>query len=344
MLDDLLKWLQDQGYTTSTIHNHIQGIDQLVRLLKRRPEGLIYLNKAQLDAAYDHFHHRKPGVAGTVRAIGRFLCERKLLAEEPRKAVPHSERELELFGAYLRDVRGLAERTIEGHQNRLLSFLRFLKFDQRPSVIRTLKAKQIEAFVRRAAKTNNRFSLQHVIASLRTFLQRQHALGILSEPLHQRIDTPRVYRLEQLPRALQWEQVVALLRSIDRSTPAGLRDFALLYLAARYGLRSGELVRLTLDNIDWRGGTLHVPQTKNRQVLQLPLTEESGDVLVQYLRMGRPASPHRELFLRRRAPAGALKHTAVHDILEYRIRCSGLELCSAGCHMLRHSFAGSPLS
>ena len=109
MLDDLLKWFQDQGYTTSTIHNHIQGIDELVRLLKRRPEGLICLKKAQLDAAYDHFHHRKPGVAGTVRAIGRFLCERKLLAEEPRKAVPHSERELELFGAYLRDVRGLAE-------------------------------------------------------------------------------------------------------------------------------------------------------------------------------------------------------------------------------------------
>jgi integrase/recombinase XerD len=339
MLEDLLKWFQDQGYTTSTIYNHIQGIDELVRLLKRRHEGLICLNKTQLDAAYNYFHHRKPGVAGTVRAIGRFLCERKLLAEGPREAVPHSERELELFGTYLRDVRGLAERTIEGHQNRLRSFLRFLKFDQRPSVIRALKAKQIEAFVRRAAKTNNRFSLQHVIASLRAFLQRQHALGILSQPLHQRIDTPRVYRLEQLPRALPWEQVVALLRSIDRSTPAGLRDFTLLYLAARYGLRSGELVRLTLDNIDWRTGTLSVPQSKNRQVLQLPLTEEAGEVLVQYLRMGRPASPHRELFLRRRAPAGALKHTAVHDILEYRIRCSGLGLSSAGCHVLRHSFA-----
>jgi integrase/recombinase XerD len=328
MLDDLLKWFQDQGYTTSTIRNHIQGIDELARWLKGRHDGLVRLNMAQLNAAYDYFHQRKPDVAGTIRAIGRFLCERKLLAEGPREAVPQSERQLELFGAYLRDVRGLAERTIEGHQNRLRSFLRFLKFDQRPSVIRGLKVKEIEAFVRRAAKTNNRFSLQHVIASLRAFLQREHALGVLSEPLHQRIDTPRVYRLEQLPRALPWEQVVALLRSIDRSTPAGLRDFTLLYLAARYGLRSGELVRLTLDDINWRTATLNVAQTKSRQVLQLPLTEEAGDVLVQYLRMGRPTSPYRELFLRRRALAGALKHTAVHDILEYRIRCSGLELSS----------------
>jgi len=93
----------------------------------------------------------------------------------------------------------------------------------------------------------------------------------LAEPLHQRIDTPRVYRLEQLPRALPWEQVVALLRSINRSTPAGIRDFTLLYLACCYGLRSGELVRLTLDNINWRTATLKVPQTKTRQVLQLPL-------------------------------------------------------------------------
>jgi len=135
----LLKWFQDQGYTTSTIHNHIQGIDELVRLLKRRHDGLVGLNKAQLNAAYDYFHHRKPGVAGTIRAIGRFLCERKLLPEGPREAMSQSERQLELFGAYLRDVRGLEETTIEGHQNRLRSFLRFLKFDQRPSVIRALK-------------------------------------------------------------------------------------------------------------------------------------------------------------------------------------------------------------
>jgi len=278
-------------------------------------------------------------VAGTIRAIDRFLRERDLLPEGPRTPVLPSERQLEVFGVYLREVRGLAETTVEGHQNRLRLFLRFIKFDRRPSVIRGLKTEQIEAFIRRAANTNNRFSLQHVIASLRAFLQRQHALGVLPMPLHQRIDTPRVYRLEQLPRAVPWVQVVALLRSIDRSTSAGLRDFTLLYLAAGYGLRSCELVRLTLDDIDWRACTLKVSQTKTRQVLQLPLTEEAGDILVQYLQRARPSSPRRELFLRRRAPTGALEHTAVHDILEYRIRRSGLELPPMGCHVLRHSFA-----
>jgi integrase len=233
----------------------------------------------------------------------------------------------------------MAETTVEGHQNRLRYFLRFLKFDEHPSVIRTLRMDQIEAFLRKTAKTNNRFSLQHVVASLRGFLRRQHAQGILKQPLHQQIDTPRTYRLEQLPRALPWDQVVALLRSIDRSQSDGLRDFTILYLAARYGLRSCELVRLTLDHIDWRAEILRVPQSKTKQTLQLPLTEEAGAVLTRYLKAGRPSSEHRELFLRRRAPAGPLAHTAVHDILEHRIRRSGLELPVFGTHVLRHSFA-----
>ena len=323
-----------------TIRNHIKGLSRLVRRLQHlRGPSLKGLTQLDLNSAYDWFRTREAGVAGTTRALGKFLRERQLIPEGKPPPLPASERELEAHGAYLREVRGLAATTIDGHQSRLRFFLRFLKFDKRASTIRTLRMDHIEAFLRQAAKTNNRFSLQHVVASLRGFLQRKHAQGVLKQPLHQHIDTPRTYRLEQLPRALPWEQVVALLRSIDRSRPDGLRDFTLLYLAARYGLRSGELVRLTLDDIDWRAGILRVPQSKTKQTLQLPLTEEAGDVLARYLKNGRLRSEHRQLFLRRRAPAGALAHTAVHDILEYRIGRSGLELPVLGTHVLRHSFA-----
>lgn len=182
-------------------------------------------------------------------------------------------------------------------------------------------------------------SLQHIVASLRAFLRHQFTQGCLRQALHERIDMPRTYRLERLPRALPWNQVVALLRSIDQATPGGCRDFTLLYLAACYGLRSGELVRLTLDDIDWRAGTLKVVQTKTKQALLLPLTDEAGQVLVRYLQTGRPGSAHREVFLRRRAPAGPLAPTAVHDILEHRIALSGMDLPPIGSHVLRHSLA-----
>jgi site-specific recombinase XerD len=339
-MDDIVTWLQHHGYAPLTVCNQIKGFSHVLRWLKRRRgSALIGLTQVDLTAARGWFRRRRPDVAAATRTLGRFFRERHLISEGRPAPLPASERELEAHVTYLREMRGLAAATVLGHQRRLRFFLRFLKFDQHPTVISSLRMDQIDAFLRQSAKTNNRFSLQHVVASLRSFLRHQHAQGILKQPLHQQIDTPRTYRLEQLPRALPWAQVVALLRSIDRSQPDGVRDFTMLYLAARYGLRSGELVRLTLDHLDWQAGTLQVPQHKTRQTLQLPLTDEAGTVLAQYLKAGRPQSKHRELFLRRRAPAGALAPTAVHDILEDRIRRSGLELPIVGTHVLRHSFA-----
>jgi integrase len=339
-MDDMVTWLQRHGYTQFSIYNHIRGFSHLVGWLRRRHGSTLRgLTHVDLTAARRWFRTRRPDVAAATRTVGRFLRERHLIPEGRPAPPTASECELQAHGAYLQEMRGLGAATVLGHQRRLRFFLRFLKFDQRPAVIRTLRMDQIDAFLRQAAKTNNRFSLQHVVASLRSFLRHQHAQGILKQPLHQQIDTPRTYRLEQLPRALPWSQVVALLRSIDRSQPDGIRDFTMLYLAARYGLRSGELVRLTLDHLDWRAGTLQVPQRKTRQTLQLPLTDEAGTVLAQYLKAARPRSEHRELFLRRRAPAGALAPTAVHDILEDRIHRSGLKLPTVGTHVLRHSFA-----
>ena len=202
-----------------------------------------------------------------------------------------------------------------------------------------MKLPQIEVFLGRCARTNNRFGMQHVVGTLRLFLRLQHAEGILTRPLHREIDTPRVYRLEQLPRALPWDQVQALLGSIDRSNAFGQRDFTILYLAAAYGLRSGELVQLTLDDVDWRKRTLRIQQTKTKQTVLLPLTDEAANVLITYLRQARPESPDRHLFMRMRAPLIPLKAASVYDLLEHRIHCSGLDLPSFGTHVLRHSFA-----
>lgn len=340
VIDDLVTWLQHHGYSQFTIRGYFKGLGHSVRWLqRRRGPALKGITQLDLTSAHDWFRVRRPAVASASRALGRFFRERHLIPEGRSAPLPTSEREIESHGAYLQEMRGMAATTVVKHQTHLRFFLRFLKFDEHPSIIHTLRMDQINAFLRKSARTNNRFSLQHVVASLRGFLRHQHAQGILRQPLHQQIDTPRTYRLEQLPRALPWKQIVALLRSIDQSQPDGLRDFTMLYLAARYGLRSGELVRLTLDHIDWQAGTLQVPQSKTRQTLRLPLTDEAGTVLARYLQAGRSRSEHRELFLRRRAPAGALTSTAVNVILDSRIHRSGLDLPLFGTHVLRHSFA-----
>jgi len=339
MVDAFTAWSHREGYTHGTIRNQLKDIKYLAHLFRRRGiQTLSALNAQHLEKAWRRYHKEKPNLGGTIRQVQCFLAEQGLMAvEEPTKSP--SDVQLDLFAEHLCDVRGLAKDTVLGHTRQLRAFLRFLRFDQTPSLLESLRITHIEAFLRHAARTNNRFSLQHVVATVRAFLRLQHAEGVIPQPLHLQIDTPRVYRLEALPRAWTWEKVQALLRSIDQSDAHGLRDFTIIYMAAAYGLRSGELVRLTLESIDWRHAVLQIAQTKTRQTLRLPLTDEAGDILQRYLRCGREPSERRELFLRIRAPRGALKPTAIHDILDSRVRRSGLDIRFQGTHALRHTFA-----
>ena len=227
-LDDLVHWLQDRGYSSASVRNYLSAFPKVVRWLQRKEvKSLAHLSEQELRLAYDYYRSREPNVGSAVHILNQFFSERGIIAEG--KPPPRSPTELELdhFAQYLCGVRGLVMSTVAVHTSRLRCFLQFLGFDQNPDCLRGLEISQIEAFLHRCAKTNNRYSMQHVVATLRAYLRREHALGILPRTLHLQIDTPRVYRLERLPRAIPWNQVEALLCSIERSEPHGLRDFTL---------------------------------------------------------------------------------------------------------------------
>ena len=184
-----------------------------------------------------------------------------------------------------------------------------------------------------------RQSLQHWVARLRSFLRFCHMQGLLAARLDA-IDTPRVYRDELPPRAIPWVTVQELLQSIDRGQSTGSRDYAILYLMVHYGLRPCEVASLRLDSIDWQANILRVEQRKTRSVLLLPLAAQTLCVLRSYLDCGRPTSTRPDLFLRARAPVGAIKHTAVCDLYQARVARSGLSaLQGTSAYCLRHSFA-----
>ena len=143
------------------------------------------------------------------------------------------------------------------------------------------------------------------------------------------------------------------LQSIDRSIPLGRRDYAIFLLMATYGLRACEVVTLTLDDVEWRA-RLRIPQRKTRGSLWLPLTDEVGTALLDYLRQGRaalnvrrqrvpfqgpPLPSYREMFLRCRTPAGVLKPTAVTEAFQAWSKRSGLAIPFQGAHCMRHSYA-----
>lgn len=333
--------LHNLGYRDSTLRDFLAAAAILDERLRRRGKrALAEISQRDLRetlACYSRpqDRHTRQGI----EAIMRLLRENGCIAAEVAQKPSRLQTELLDFGCYLRAQRGLAPASIVGHQDRLRQFLCFLKWDHRGASYRSPSRERIDAYLRFAATTHCRASLQNVVATLRSYMRWNHARGLLRVPLHTQIASPQVYRLERLPRALPWEQVSRLLRSIDRSDPVGLRDFTVLYLAAHYGLRSGELMNLKLEDIHWRAGTLLVRQTKTKQNLALPLTDEAGDVLSRYLRAGRPTSKYRELFLSHRAPTRPLTGGSVYNIMESRAQRSGIRLQFVGGHTLRHSLA-----
>lgn len=204
--------------------------------------------------------------------------------------------------------------------------------------LQSLTSADVDRYLALKSQAVCRQRLQHVVAHLRAFLGFCRANGELDRPLNT-IDSVRIHREELPPRALPWPLVLALLRSIDRSSRSGWRDYTILHLAAHYGLRPSEIVSLRLESVNWNARTLKVEQRKTRSTLVLPLVDRTVSILQRYLQRGRPNSPHPQLFLRARCPAGALMRYAITDIFETRAARSGLSIESYSVYSLRHAFA-----
>jgi site-specific recombinase XerD len=273
-------------------------------------------------------------IRATQRAYQRFLMSRGRLqaaaVEDPCAPLLHGYRH------YLSDQRGLCRETLEHHARTVIEFLHEARSADRD--LAALTHEDVERYLALKSKSVTRHYLQHVVAHLRSFLRYCHERGEIELPLSV-IDTPRAFHDELPPRAIAWPVVQALLRSIDRSSRSGWRDYAILHLLAHYGLRPCEVVALRLDSVDWQAKTLAVDQRKTQTALILPLHKETLSVLQHYLAHGRPASAEPELFLRARCPAGAIERYAVGDIFDKRAAESGLSLDGYSAYCLRHSFA-----
>jgi integrase len=230
----------------------------------------------------------------------------------------------------------LAISTTQQHLSTVTEFLS--RYVQSRSHLEHLSAEAVERFVVTTGHRVTRQTLQHTVARLRAFLRYGYDRGIVVKRLDA-IDTPRAYRDELPPRAIDWPLAQRLLASIDPGSRSGWRDLAMLHLMAHYGLRPSEIAALTLDSIDWKAGTLRVEQRKTRSDLLLPINPRTLSLLRRYLRHGRPRTSYSALFLRARTPAGPISHYAVGDAFKKRARESGLPLEGFSAYGLRHGFA-----
>ena len=342
-------WLVGNGYTRDSRGYSMRMLKHVDADLRRRHVKEVgNLTHPILHECWRTLIKTYPCFAGTVRTLERYLAADALMARAwPETASSTASILVEEYANYLHEVRGLASDTIAHRRHTAQWFLRHL--DEEGITLKEVDRSHLESYITRAGKRLCRRSLQHDVSALRVFLRFLAMDGRVPAGLDSQIDTPRLYRLEQLPRTLPWETVRTLLRSIDRTTAMGLRDYAMFLLIATYGLRSSEVIAITVDNIHWRQSRLRIHQPKTSSPLELPLTNEVSAALVRHLKRTPPPPPYRRIFLRMRAPIGVLKRTAVADAFQAVVQKSDLSIPFQGPHCMRHSLAthllknGTPL-
>jgi integrase/recombinase XerD len=180
----------------------------------------------------------------------------------------------------------------------------------------------------------------NLAAGLRSFLRFLHVEGVVGAPLGQAVPPVAHRKGTGLPRGLPRGAVARLLASCDRRTRLGRRDFAILLLLARLGLRAGEIAGLSLDDIDWRAGEI-VVHGKGARDDRLPLPDDVGTAIVGYLKRGRPKTDSRTVFLRAIAPTVALTPQGITWVVYSA--CDRAGLAKMGAHRLRHTLASDLL-
>ena len=241
------------------------------------------------------------------------------------------------FFEYLRCERGLRRRSIDSYQHQLACFEAYLR---RIGVARLedLSPAILTAFVaQRAASGLGPAAIRDGCGVLRVFLRYAHRERLISRDLSGVIERPQFYRLSSIPRSISWEQVGLVLGGVERRTPCGKRDWAILLLLVTYGLRAREVAALTLDDIDWKRERLAVPERKAGHSTAFPLSASVGEALVDYLRHGRPPTEERRVFFRAVAPVEPIGAALVSDRARCYLLKAGIDVPRAGSHTFRHT-------
>jgi len=239
---------------------------------------------------------------------------------------------------YLQRERGLSKVTIANYVSCVRTFLHE-RFGTRGIRLRRLGQADINGFIQQKSVVFRPTTLQGWCAALRSFFRFLHLRGDITTDLASGVPAVACWRLATIPKFLKREEVQRLLDSCDLATTRGQRDYTVLLLLARLGLRAGELVAMTLDDIDWDAGEIMV-RGKGQRHDRMPLSKDVGEALATYLRHGRPVCRARQVFVRLCAPhRGFASSSDISTIVRQAINRAGLHPPCKGAHLLRHTLA-----
>lgn len=336
-------WASEQGYAFAPLRQRVRIAAGFSRWLGEKalhPDAVGSRHCAQ----YLRYRGRRlRSCSGDDVALTQFLEFLRRRGVTPAEKIPPVrltpvEQCAQRFEQYLREERQLSTAT----QVNYLPFIReFLtgRFGEGSVKLASLRASDVTGFVQRRAPRLHRKRAQLLTAGLRSFLRYARYRGEIRADLAAAVPSVANWSMPSIPRAIAPDQVRQLLRQVDRSTAVGRRDYAILLLLARLGLRASEVVRLELEDIDWKAGSLSVCGKGGRHS-QLPLPQEVGDAIVAYLQRGRPRSLSRRVFLTAKAPIrGFLGPSAISTVVRHALGHAGIDAPTRGAHQFRHGLA-----
>jgi site-specific recombinase XerD len=341
-LDLFAARLLEEGHCQQSGWRNLRVAGDYSRWLAHKGLGLRDVSERTLEQ-YHRFRqrHRHPYCSDRP-ALQRLLCVlRELDLIPPPQSSPRTEHEQieDEFNAYLLRERGLRQVSIIRHIPPLRLFLREHCPEGRPAFPRLTSA-DITGFIVRHAHDQSPRSARSMCWTIRAFTRYLQYKGFVKVDLSMAVPSTRRWRMQSVPGYLTVQQVSRVLRTIDRGTAFGRRDFAIVLLLARLGLRANEIATMSLDDIDWQTGQLMV-RGKGRRRSQMPLPTEVGTALADYLQNGRPVSSNsRRVFLRELAPhIGFSTASNVSMIAKCALIRAGIDVPRLGSHLFRHSLA-----
>jgi site-specific recombinase XerD len=340
-LDAFTAILSALGYARDSIRDRLWTLAALGRWLKRRG-----LSVADLTPAITAAFLRSPtqrsrvhrGAAATLRLFLEYLEGETIIPALPSGSPSPAAQLHARYEAHLQHDRGLSPVTGARHWSVLGRFLR-QRFGAGPIDPRTITIDDITRYVREQIPGQSPASAQLHASTLRSFFRFLWQTGQTDVDLTAAIPPVRRWRLVDVPKYLPPDDVKRVIDACDRSTAVGRRDYAILLLLARLGLRGGEVVGLELDDLDWHAGELLV-RGKGSVRSRLPLPCDVGEAVAAYLRQDRPRCATRRVFTRTRAPHRGLGHpSTVSTLVRMALTRAGVHAPMKGAHVLRHSLA-----
>jgi site-specific recombinase XerD len=344
-LDSYTSVAKEHGYPRQSVRAHCYLFRIFGDWLER--QGLEFRDLD--DTVITKFHRAKRHVP-RVRSMGtmalrHLLAHLRALGVVPERPAPEVSSATALvlrYGDYLEQQRALAPDTVRRHAPVVHQFL-LRCFGHGPLRLRTLREEEVTDHVLGTAHDVTRRTHQTQMAILRSFFRFLLEQGEIELDLAAAVPRVANWRLADVPRYLTRAQVERVLAACDRNTPMGRRDFAILLLLARLGLRACEVSRLELGDIHWRTGEL-VIRGKGDTAEKMPLLADVGEALAAYIKNDRPRCHTRRVFTRMRAPITALaRKGTVTTVVRSAMSRAGLEVPARGAHVLRHSLATSML-